>query len=96
MDNKKECIILGFGKYPDKETGEMMLRILIGIDSKNDNYYGIMVAPAVFLKYEEDLENDLRLAIDNKDDTKSYYTTTDNIITGKTKVNALYVEYNVG
>ena len=32
---KKECYIIGFGSYSEKETGEMMLRILIGIKSNN-------------------------------------------------------------
>ena len=92
MENKKECKVLGYGKYPDKETGEMMLRVLIGIKSDNEKYYGTMIAPAIFLKYDEQLEESLKYAIDNRDLVKAYYTTTDNIITGKTKVDAIYVE----
>ncbi|HIT12250.1 MAG TPA: hypothetical protein IAB58_05610 [Candidatus Pelethosoma merdigallinarum] len=92
MENKKECKVFGYGKYPDKETGEMMLRVLIGIKSENEKYYGMMIAPAIFLKYDEQLEESLKYAIDNKNLTRTYYTTTDNIITGKTKVDAIYVE----
>ena len=92
MENKKECRVFGYGKYPDKETGEMMLRVLIGIKSENEKYYGMMIAPAIFLKYDEQLEESLKYAIDNKNLTRTYYTTTDNIITGKTKVDAIYVE----
>ena len=89
---KKECKVLGFGKYPDKESGEMMIRVLISINSDHENYYGEMIPPAVFLKYDEELEKNLKFAIDNRDNAKVYYTTTDNIITGKTKVNAIFIE----
>ena len=44
----KECEILGYGTFADKETGEALLRILIGIKSKSDKYVGTMVAPPVF------------------------------------------------
>lgn len=88
---KKECIILGYGTYAEKETGEMMLRILIGIKSNSENYKGIMVAPPVYLKYDDILIDKLSEAIEDKS-IKTYYTTTDNIITGKTKVNDIIFE----
>lgn len=88
---KKECFIIGFGSYAEKETGEMMLRILLGIKSNSENYIGMMVAPPVYLKYSEDLEENLKEAI-NDSNIKTYYTTTDNIITGKTKVDNIIFE----
>ena len=82
---KKECKILGFGKCTLKETGEAKLRILIGVRSNNENYTGLMVAPPVFLDYNENLEKDLGKAVQDEN-IQTYYTTTDNIISGKTKV----------
>ena len=90
---KKECKVLGFGKCVIKDTGEAMLRILIGVQSNNENYTGLMVAPPVFLSYNENLERDLSMAIRNEN-IQTYYTTTDNIISGKTKVSSIFVENN--
>lgn len=88
---KKECIIIGYGKYSEKDTGEIMLRILIGINSQSESYYGIQVAPPVYLPFNEVLEDNLKNAIDDRE-IKTYYTTTDNIISGKTKVNNIIFE----
>ena len=90
----KECEILGYGTFADKETGEALLRILIGIKSKSDKYVGTMVAPPVFLSYDESLEYDLKKYINKKDNFKAYYESTDNIITGKTKVSKIVIEEN--
>lgn len=91
MENLKECKILGYGTFSEKETGEMMLRILIGVNSTSEKYVGLMVAPPVFLKYNEELEKDLKDYIEGNYE-KAYYKTTDNIITGKTKVVSIIVE----
>lgn len=91
---EKECIILGFGDYENKETGEKLLRILIGVDSISDKYKGIMVAPAVFLNYDEELKDKLTEYIEDKgENLKAYYKTTDNILTGKTKVSDIIISY---
>lgn len=86
----KKCKIIGFGKVVTKEENKEMLRIIIGINSISDNYYGTMVT-TVFLDYDKNLVKDLEFAIDN--DIECDYTTTDNIMTGKTKVNKIIVEY---
>ena len=88
----KECEIFGYGKFKDKDTQEEMLRIVIGIDSRNDNYVGTMITTA-FLPYDKDLEDDLDYAI--KNNKKASYETTDNIITGKTKVSKITVNRNM-
>ena len=88
----KECEIYGYGKYKEKETQEDMLRIVIGIDSRNDNYVGTMITTA-FLPYDKQLEDDLEYAIKNK--KYATYETTDNIITGKTKVSKITVNRNM-
>lgn len=89
---EKECIVLGFGDFENKETGEKMLRILLGIRSTNEKYKGIMVAPPVFLNYDEKLKNNLELYIeDNGENLEAFYTTTDNILTGKTKVSNIII-----
>lgn len=88
----KECEIFGFGKFNDKETNEEMLRILIGVESNNEKYTGIM-ATTIFLPYDKNLEDDLEYARKNK--KKASYETTDNIITGKTKVSKIIVNRNM-
>lgn len=88
----KECKIIGYGKFKDKDTQEEMLRIVIGIDSTNENYKGTMITTA-FLPYDKDLEDDLDYAI--KNNKKASYETTDNIITGKTKVSKITVNRNM-
>lgn len=84
----KKCKIVGFGKVTTKEEQKEMLRIIIGVDSISDNYYGTMVT-TVFLDYDKNMEKELEFAIDN--DIECEYTTTDNIMTGKTKVNKIIV-----
>lgn len=83
---KKECTIIGFGKYKSKETNEEMLRIIIGIDSISENYTGTMVV-AVHLDYSSELEEQLNNAYETGEIVR--YTTTDNIVTGKTRINKL-------
>ena len=80
---KKECIIIGFGKYKSKETNEEMLRIIIGVDSISENYFGTMVV-AVHMDYDKNLEKNLNNAIETGEIVE--YTTTDNIVTGKTRI----------
>ena len=87
---KKECKILGFQECTVKDTGELMLRICISIKSNRENYYGDE-STFIFLPLSEELKNKLKMAIDDED-TQAYYTTTDNIISGKTKVNNIIVE----
>lgn len=86
----KECKILGYGKFNEKETNNEMLRIVLGIDSNNENYKGTMVTTA-FLDYSKDLEDELNYAIDNN--KMASYETTDNIITGKTKISKITVNH---
>ena len=88
----KECEIFGYGKFKDKDTQEEMLRIVMGIDSRNDNYVGTMITTA-FLPYDKDLEDDLNYAI--KNNKTANYESTDNIITGKTKVSKITVNRNM-
>ena len=66
-----------------------MLRIIIGVNSTSENYTGTMVVP-VHLDYSKSLEDDLKNAIDTGIIVK--YTTTDNIVSGKTRVNKLIFE----
>ena len=82
----KQCTIIGYGKYKKKETQEEMLRIIIGVDSISENYVGTMVV-AVHMDYNKDLEEDLKKAIETGEMVE--YTTTDNIVSGTTKVNKL-------
>ena len=82
----KKCKIIGYGKFEDKETKEEMLRIVIGIPSNNDKYIGTMTT-TVFLEYSEQLEHELNEALNL--DSVVYYQTSDNIITGKTKITKL-------
>ena len=86
----KECKIIGYGKFKEKETKEDMFRIVIGIDSTNENYKGTMITTA-FLPYNQDLEDELDYAVQNN--KKANYETTDNIITGKTKINKITVNH---
>ena len=86
----KNCQILGYGKYTEKETNNEMIRIVVGIDSTSENYTGTMVTTA-FLEYSKDLEDELNYAI--KTGAAASYQTTDNIITGKTKINKIIVNH---
>ena len=86
----KECKIIGYGKFKEKETQEDMFRIVIGIDSTSENYKGTMITTA-FLPYDQDLEDELDYAI--KNNKKANYETTDNIITGKTKISKITVKH---
>ena len=79
----KECKILGYGKFTEKETQNEMLRIVVGVKSTSENYKGLMTTTA-FLNYSRDLEDELNYAIEN--DLTANYETTDNIISGKTKI----------
>ena len=88
----KKCKIIGysiFNKKDDngKETGEQFLRIILGIKSDAKSYYGTIVAPALFLEYSEELEKQLRTAIDEEKIIS--YETEENILTGKVKITSL-------
>ena len=84
----KKCKIIGYGKFEEKETKEEMLRIAIGIPSISDKYIGTMTT-TVFLEYSKQLEEELKEAIDKN--LEVYYQTSDNIITGKTKITKLEI-----
>lgn len=92
----KECKILGYRPYDEKNelkqlTGKKMLRIIITIDSPEDSEsYGRIPVP-VYLDYNEEFEKDLKLAID--DDLPVKYTTEENILTGKTRVKNILINY---
>lgn len=83
---EKECEIIGFGTYNDKETQEKKIRVILGVDRKRENYWGLTPAVA-FLDHTTILENKL---IEYKQDItktkKAYYETEEDITTGKTKV----------
>lgn len=94
MNEKKECKILGFKPYDEKDenkklTGNKMLRIFITIEPNDSEYYGEVAIP-VFLPYNEEFEKDLKKAYDHN--LTCEYKTTDNIITGKTKVTSIIVD----
>lgn len=90
MNSKKECKIIGYGGYADKETGELRFRICMCVDGTNEKYNG-QVAVFVFLPQTDELESKLKRALSNPN-TKHYYTTEENIATGKTKVKEIYVD----
>lgn len=77
------CKIIGYGSYTDKETGELKLRINISVDSIYENYYGQLLT-TVFLPQNDELESDLRYAIDNKLNIE--YITKINVITKKVEI----------
>ena len=77
------CKIIGYGSYIDKETGELKLRINISVDSIYENYYGQLLT-TVFLPQNDELESDLRYAIDNKLNIE--YITKINVITKKVEI----------
>ena len=82
----KKCKIIGYGKVTTKETKEEMLRIVIGIPSISDKYIGTMTT-VVFLEYSKQLEEELQEAIEKN--LEVYYQTSDNIISGTTKITKL-------
>lgn len=86
---KKECKVLGYHEVTIKETGELMYRICISVKGTKDKYVG-NEAVYVFLPIDEELKETLDYAI--KYDCVAYYTTTDNIITGKTKVSNIILD----
>ena len=86
----KKCKIIGYGKFEDKDSKKEMLRIVIGIPSNSENYTGTMVTIA-FLEYSDKLCNNLDKAIN--ENLEMYYQTSDNIITGKTKITELELNY---
>lgn len=79
----KECKILGYSKYKDKNSNEDMLRVVVGIPSNREKYIGNLPIN-VFLKQTEDLLDLLNNAIRNN--TEVCYQTKENIISGKTKI----------
>lgn len=77
------CKIIGYGSYTDKETGELKLRINISVDSIYENYYGQLLT-TVFLPQNDELESDLRNAINQKIDVE--YITKINVVTKKVEI----------
>ena len=88
----KECEILGYGTYVDKETQENMFRIVIAYDPKKEKYFGLQPAPA-FLNFDSQLETQLNLYLKNKNNYKAYYETTGDI-GSKTQVSKIIIEEN--
>lgn len=89
---EKKCKIIGYSTFMKKddngkETGEQFLRIILGIKSDFDSYYGTIIAPALFLEYDEELEEELQNAIDEEKIIS--YETEENILTGKVKIKSL-------
>lgn len=94
-ETKKTCKILGFRPYDEKDenkkpTGNKMLRIVMRIKPQIDDYYG-ETPVTVFLPYNEEFEKDLKKAYDQ--DLTCEYKTTDNIVTGTTKVTSIIIGY---
>ena len=81
--NMKKCKIIGYAACENKETKEELFRIVIGIPSISEKYKGTMTTTA-FLEKTNELEKTLDKAITNNIDV--YYETSENIITGKTKI----------
>lgn len=79
----KKCKIIGYAPCENKETKEELFRIVIGIPSISEKYKGTMTTTA-FLEKTNELEKILDKAITNNIDV--YYETSENIITGKTKI----------
>lgn len=82
----KECYVLGYKCYDDKDTKEKMIRIIITVESIDSKYYGKMPVP-VYMKWSNDLEKNLMKTIDENDCIN--YETEENILTGKTRVSKL-------
>ncbi len=83
----KECKVIGYQECIVKDSQEEMFRICITVKADDEKYRGEK-AVYIFLPKEEKLKIDL----DNYLDKKYYkctYETTDNIISGKTKVTKL-------
>ena len=85
----KECEILGFGSYTDKETGEQKLRIVIAYKSNNDKYFGKNVA-AAFLDYDNLLEMQLKNYINQPNIYNAKYNLSEEIGT-KTKITNILI-----
>ena len=87
--NEKKCKILGYMPWNNKETHEELLRICISIKSDDDRYFGDK-ATYILLSYNSELENRIKGYI-NKEYNNAYYKTTDDIISGKTKVTEIVI-----
>lgn len=85
--NGKKCRILGYQRCTVKETKEDMYRICMCVDSERENYIG-EEALYIFLPIDTILEKNLNNYL-NGSLKNAYYKSTDNIITGKTKVSEL-------
>lgn len=83
----KECKVIGYQECTIKDTHEEMLRICLQIKSSRENYVGDE-SVYIFLPNEEKLKSDIEKYL-NKEYFKCTYETTDNIVTGKTKVSKL-------
>ncbi len=89
----KECKILGYGTYVDKETNETKLRVVIGVYRNDDKYIGYQVAPA-FLDYTDELSTEIVKYLKDDSNKIAYYETTDNIFTGRTKISKIIIKEN--
>ena len=89
MKNNK-CDIIGYSQVKIKDTGEEMFRICIAIDSTKENYIG-KESLYIFLSNDDDLKYNLDNYL-NGLLHKCYYETTNNILSGKTKVTKLVFE----
>lgn len=77
-----KCRIFGFNEFTNKND-EKILRIVIGIESQNERYKGL-IPTTVFLKSNDNLIETLKYSIDTKEEI--YYECSNNIVTGKTKI----------
>ena len=78
-----ECRIIGYKPCKNKETQENLLRIIIEVNSPDEKQIGNDCV-VCFLEDTEQLRNVLN---DSREKgLQLYYETTDNIITGKTKI----------
>lgn len=89
MNNEKSCKILGYMPCTNKETHEELLRICISIKNDDERYFGEK-ATYILLNYNSELETKLKGYI-NKEYYNAYYKTTDDIISGKTKVTEIVI-----
>lgn len=90
-ENLKECEILGYQQCTVKDSQEEMLRICMAIKSSREKFIG-KESVYIFLPYSKFLETKLNdYVLGNPQNKTAYYRTTDNIITGKTKVSEIVI-----
>ncbi len=89
---EKNCKVLGYKAYDEKDnekklTGKKMLRVIITIESNEENGYIGRIPVAVYFEYDQNLCIQLSKVINSEETIK--YETSENILTGKTKVSKL-------